>query len=57
MNANGKSVPIMCIIIGKQRAAVDVMDRVGSIFVEEWYNVSDSAPHITLLVKKGFKAK
>jgi hypothetical protein len=45
------------IIIGKQGAAMDVIDRDVSKFVQRLYNISDSVHHITLLVNQGFTAK
>uniref|UniRef100_A0A4W5Q3E0 ribonuclease H n=1 Tax=Hucho hucho TaxID=62062 RepID=A0A4W5Q3E0_9TELE len=59
MEANGRKAPItsQIIIIGRQGAAMDVNDRDGSEFVNKWFNVSDSVPHITLLVNEGFTSK
>ena len=42
------------IIIGKQGAAMNVEPNA---FISEWYNVPESAPHVTLLVNENFKAK
>lgn len=36
---------------------MDVMDRDGLDFVEKLYHISDSIPHITLIINKGAIAK
>ena len=42
------------IICGKQGAAMNVEPNA---FIFEWYNVPESATHVTLLVNENFKAK
>lgn len=42
------------IIIGKQGVALSVQPN---SFISEWYNVPESAPHITLLVNEQFESK
>ena len=42
------------IIIRKQGAAMNVEPNA---FISEWYNVPESAPHVTLLVKENYRAK
>jgi hypothetical protein len=42
------------IIIGKQGAALNIPD---CEFVEKWFNVTDSVPHIAVYVGKSWEAK
>nr|XP_054587273.1 uncharacterized protein LOC129152946 [Nothobranchius furzeri] len=42
------------IVIGQQGAAVNVEENP---FIEKWHTVPESAPHITLMVNKGFESK
>ncbi|XP_059830613.1 uncharacterized protein LOC132396762 [Hypanus sabinus] len=42
------------VIIGKQRAALQVK---WNTFLEKWYTIPEAAPHVTLLVNKGYQSK
>ena len=50
-----KQVPLTShhIIIGNQGAALEVHDMTESRIIEEWYQISGSAPHIALVINEG----
>ncbi|XP_034146454.1 uncharacterized protein LOC117593909 [Esox lucius] len=56
---NGKPVHAVSqyFVIGKQGVAMEITDAEGSTLIADWFDVSGSVPHITLLVNDGFKAK
>lgn len=55
-STRGKKVELITeyIIIGNEGAAINVKTNQ---FLTRWYNVPESAPHITLLVNEGYESK